>query len=35
MAGQDKVAIVDLGKLVVSTIETGEGPDRMAWVGGP
>jgi hypothetical protein len=36
MTGQDKVAVVDLGKLeVVSGLETGEGPDGMAWVGGP
>ena len=34
MNGQDKVAVVDLGKLeVVSELETGEGPDGMAWVG--
>ena len=36
MTGEDKVAVVDLGKLeVVSNLETGEGPDGMAWVGGP
>jgi DNA-binding beta-propeller fold protein YncE len=36
MTGEDKVAVVDLGKLeVVSDIRTGEGPDGMAWVGGP
>ena len=33
MTGEDKVAVVDLGKLeVVSKIKTGEGPDGMAWV---
>jgi DNA-binding beta-propeller fold protein YncE len=33
MTGEDKVAVVDLGKLeVVSTIETGDGPDGMGWV---
>jgi hypothetical protein len=33
MTGADKVAVVDLGKPeVVSTIETGDGPDGMAWV---
>jgi DNA-binding beta-propeller fold protein YncE len=36
MTGEDKVAIVDLGKLeVVSELRTGEGPDGMAWVVGP
>jgi len=36
MTGEDKVAIVDLGKLeVVSELKTGEGPDGMAWVAGP
>ena len=36
MTGADKVAVVDLGKLeVVSELETGEGPDGMAWVGRP
>ena len=35
MTGEDKVAVVDLGKLeVVSEIRTGEGPDGMAWVAG-
>ncbi|APW58665.1 YncE family protein [Paludisphaera borealis] len=34
MTEKDKVAVVDLDKLeVVSTLETGEGPDGMAWVG--
>ncbi len=34
MTGQDKVAVVDLGKLeVVSTLETGDGLDGIAWVG--
>jgi DNA-binding beta-propeller fold protein YncE len=33
MTGADKVAVVDLGKLeVVSELQTGEGPDGMAWV---
>ncbi len=33
MTGEDKVAVIDLSKLeVVSTVETGDGPDGMAWV---
>jgi DNA-binding beta-propeller fold protein YncE len=36
MTGEDKVAVVDLGKLeVVSELRTGEGPDGMAWVARP
>ncbi len=36
MTGQDKVAVLDLAKLeVVSELKTGDGPDGMAWVGGP
>ncbi len=36
MTGQGKVAVVDLGTLeVVSKLETAEGPDGLAWVGGP
>jgi DNA-binding beta-propeller fold protein YncE len=36
MTGQDKVAVIDLGKLeVVSELKTGDGPDGMAWVAAP
>jgi DNA-binding beta-propeller fold protein YncE len=36
MTGEDKVAVVDLGKLeVVSELKTGDGPDGMAWVEKP
>jgi DNA-binding beta-propeller fold protein YncE len=33
MTGEDKIAVVDLDKLeVVSSIQSGDGPDGMAWV---
>ena len=36
MTGEDKVAVVDLGKLeVVSELKTSDGPDGIAWVERP
>ena len=36
MTGENKVAVVDLGKLeVISELMTGDGPAGMAWVARP
>jgi hypothetical protein len=36
MTERDAIAVVDLAPLeVIGEVRTGEGPDGMAWVGGP
>jgi hypothetical protein len=36
MTQKDRIANLDLDKLeIVATLKTGDGPDRMAWVGKP